>query len=122
MGHGHHEPHGHLADVDEGKSLLPQIVQKEAELQKELEKAQADAAGLIEAAKKRRDEAVEATKKAIPTEEETFVKGQLADYDKELQTLEKNEKQRISTLRVAAEKKCDEAAKAVAQLTLKFGN
>jgi vacuolar-type H+-ATPase subunit H len=113
---------GNLAQVEDGKSLLPEIVRKELELEQELTNAETTAASLIKEAQKRRDEAIEAAKAGFPESEQSFLEQESKKFEKELEDLKVSEQARLDTLRSIAEPRVAAAADAIVAHTLDSQN
>lgn len=108
-----------LAQVDEGKSLLPQIVEKEHELKQRLADAEAEATASRRAAEERRDEAIAKAKESLPASEQAWLDEQLAAFQGEIEAHEKSERARLDALKAAASKNVDKAAETLVSLVLR---
>lgn len=115
------DSHGQLVDIDEGKSLLPQIVEKEHELQQKLADARTEADKIVKAAEAARDEAIEKAQAEIPAKEDAYVAEQLKGFEGELKDFEKSEADRLAALKKASEKNLDAAAAAIVDIVLATG-
>ena len=112
------DTHGNLAEIDEGRSLLPAIVQKEQELEARLAKAKAEAEQVIRDARAAAEKAVEEAQASFPADEDKFLEGELKKYEGELGELEKAEHERLIALRKSATARLDAAASAVIDIVL----
>ncbi len=108
----------HLAEVDEGKSLLPEIVQKEHELQTRLEAAKAEADRILKDAEAAREKQIEAARTALPGREDAYAKEKVASFSKEIAAFEKTERTRLAELESKAKGKLSAATDAVLALVL----
>jgi vacuolar-type H+-ATPase subunit H len=113
---------GNLAHVEDGRSLLPEIVRKEVELEQKLTETQAEASTLIKQAQGRREEAVKKAKADLPEREEKFLQSELKKFDQEFEELRTSENKRLEALRNEAKARVSEASKAIAALTLETQN
>lgn len=108
--------HGNLAEIEEGRSLLPVIVKKEQELKARLREAEAAAEKLAREAAEGAEKAIAEAKAGFPEAEAKFLEAEIAKYAGALEELEKTERDRLEALRAAAEAKVDAAAAAVVGL------
>lgn len=113
---------GNLAQVEDGKSLLPEIVRKELELEQQLAKAEATASNLLKEAQRARDEAIEKARAASPETEKAYLEEQVKSFDGEIETLRSTETARLDELRSAATPRIGAAAEAFVALVLESKN
>lgn len=113
---------GPLVPIEGGRSLLPEIVQKELELQGQLDEARAQALKMVREAETRRDEAIAGARGGSSEEEEAFLQEELEKYEGELKQLEKSEAARLEDLRSRSEPKLPEATDAIVALVVEPQN
>jgi vacuolar-type H+-ATPase subunit H len=110
-----------LAKVEEGKSLLPEIVKKEFELEKKIEEAKAEARRKLDAAKRAGEERKKAREKDLPAAEEAYFEEKAKAFDAKVADIRAAGKKEVEALQGRAAPRVGEAAAAAVAIVLGGG-